>query len=90
MKFLFVISNEELSEDITRELLNINISVKKLNSSGFFSQNKSVTTIVAIEDEKLDQVLAMVKDLSENYDINEGHSARSHIFVLKSEEWHKF
>ncbi|MDY6064734.1 MAG: cyclic-di-AMP receptor [Finegoldia sp.] len=90
MKFLFAISNEKLSEDITRELLNVNIAARKLNSSGFFSQNKSVTTIVAIEDEKLDQVLEIIKSLSESYDIEEGHSARSHIFVLDSEECYKF
>ena len=61
MKLLVIITPKENTKKLKSELVAGNFSLTKLMSEGGFLEKKNTTFLVGVEDEKIDQVLEIIK-----------------------------
>ncbi|HHT9146912.1 MAG: cyclic-di-AMP receptor [Clostridiales bacterium] len=66
MKLVFAIVHDEDGYRVTDELNNIGFTATKLCSTGGFLKAGNTTLLVGIEEEKLNEVLAIIKNKSKS------------------------
>lgn len=66
MKLVFAIVHDEDGNKVIKELNKKNFSVTKLCSTGGFLRSGNTTLLVGVEEEKLDEVIEIIKSKSKS------------------------
>jgi uncharacterized protein YaaQ len=88
MKMIIAIVNDEESDLVTHALTNATFRVTTVASTGGFLRRGLSTLLCAVEDEKLQDALAVIRKCYPP--ANEGAPKRCKIFVLNVAEYHHF
>lgn len=70
MKLLFVIVSDEDARRITCNLIEHDMSVTKISSTGGFLRGGNCTLMVGVEKDKLDEALEIIKEKSKKREIS--------------------
>ena len=72
MKLIFAVVNNDDGNNVCAELIKAGFSVTKMSSTGGFLKKGNVTFFTAVEDDKVDEVLEIIKTHSQKrtYHIN--------------------
>lgn len=88
MKMIIAIVNDEESDLVTHALTNATFRVTTIASTGGFLRRGLTTLLCAVEDEKLQDALAVIRKCYPP--AVEGAPTRCKIFVLNVAEYHHF
>jgi len=82
---LAIIFNGDAVEPLSQALLNQHYSVTKISSMGGFLRRQNTTLVIGVDEERLSDGLALIREVCAPYSRPEGHSAT--IFVLNVAEF---
>ena len=60
MKLLLAIVRDDFAADVTLALNNVGISVTRISTTGGFLRRGNVTLLIGVEEEKIDEALAVI------------------------------
>lgn len=66
MKLILAIVQDKDSQRLANKFIDANVRATKLSTTGGFLKSGNTTFIVGIEDERVDEVLAIIKDTCES------------------------
>ncbi|MBZ0303748.1 MAG: cyclic-di-AMP receptor [Anaerolineae bacterium] len=82
---LAIIFNNDAVDPLSQELLARNYSVTKISSVGGFLRRQITTFVIGVEDARLADAMAVIREVCSPYSRPEGHAAT--IFVLDVAEF---
>lgn len=62
MKLVFAVVHDEDSADLNDALMDNDFHMTKLNSTGAFLGNRNVTLMIGTQDERVDELMALIKE----------------------------
>ncbi len=68
MKLIFIVAHKENSKELEEVLVEKQHHFTKLETTGGFLQRKNTTYLMGVEDERVDDVLAIVKKTCKTYE----------------------
>lgn len=77
MKLLFIVLSEEDSRRITCELIEREMRVTKISSSGGFLRSGNATLMVGVEDQKVEEILSIIERFSKKRSMTTVSGVRS-------------
>lgn len=90
MKLIVVITEDDLSHILSKELLENKISSTKLSSTGGFLKKGNTTMLIGTDVEKEQSILDLIKKVCDENDIESDNESKANIFVMDLEDFKKF
>lgn len=87
MKLILTIIRDSDNEPVSQALINAGFRVTRIASTGGFMRRGSSTLIIGTEDEKVDEVIALIRNSLSP--ISESGTKRATLFVLKVENFNQ-
>ncbi|MDO5754860.1 MAG: cyclic-di-AMP receptor [Tissierellia bacterium] len=90
MKLFITIIQDEISYELIKALSKAKFRTTKLSSTGGFMKKGNTTLLIGTKDREQEDVLRIIKRISEKYESQKEGVANANIFVLNLEEHKRF
>lgn len=89
MKLLITILQDDIQYDVLQELSKKKFRTTRLSSTGGFWKKGNTTILIGVEDEQVDEVLALIRSVAQKEE-QKADVANANIFIIDMKDFKKF